>query len=42
MQSEFVRTHTEEWDTNQRNFVMAAVRSEFWIPRLRTVVKRIK
>ena len=24
------------------NFVMAAVRSEFWIPRLRTVVKRIK
>ena len=24
------------------NFVMAAVRSEFWIPRLRTMVKRIK
>ena len=24
------------------NFVMAAVRNEFWIPRLRTVVKRIK
>ena len=24
------------------NFVMAAVGNEFWIPRLRTVVKRIK
>jgi len=24
------------------NFVMAAVRNEFWIPRLRTMVKRIK
>ena len=24
------------------NFVIAAVRNEFWIPRLRTVLKRIK
>ena len=24
------------------NFVMAAVRNDFWIPRLRTVLKRIK